>query len=136
MLSEELAIPDSLILCNRMDDVSIFIYHRHSELLLIYGKHRIAIGWTTEHSAVDRLHRSSQRRGRVDHIVDRIAFLLDMLEIVNVATGINRHIIIFMEHWQEIFLHVESLILLLAGLGINRMMTYNDDPVFLGTLQS
>ncbi len=58
-----------------------------------------------------------------------------MLEVVDVTAGINRHIIIFMEDRQKALLHVEALILLLRGVGVDRMMTYHDDPVFLGILQ-
>ena len=58
-----------------------------------------------------------------------------MLEVVDMAAGINRHIIIFMEDRKKALLHVESLTLLLLGVGVDRMMTYHNDPVFLGILQ-
>ena len=59
-----------------------------------------------------------------------------MLEVVDVTAGINRHVIIFMEYRKKALLHVESLVLLLASLGVDRMMAYHDNPVFLGILQS
>ena len=40
-----------------------------------------------------------------------------------------------MEDRKEALLHVEALILLLRGVGVDRMMAYHDDPVFLGILQ-
>ena len=40
-----------------------------------------------------------------------------------------------MEDRKKALLHVESLILLLRGVGVDRMMTNHDDPVFLGILQ-
>ena len=118
-----------------MDDFSILVNHRHSELLLICSKNRETIGWTAEHGAIDRLHRTGQRRRGIDYVVDVVALLLDVLEVVDVAAGINRHIIIFMEDRQKALLHVEALTLLLRGVGVDRMMAYHDDPVFLGILQ-
>ena len=58
-----------------------------------------------------------------------------MLEVVDVTAGINRHIIIFMEDRQKALLHVEALTLLLRSVGVDRMMAYHDNPVFLGILQ-
>ena len=40
-----------------------------------------------------------------------------------------------MEDRKKALLHVEALILLLRGVGVDRMMTYHDDPIFLGILQ-
>ena len=51
----------SLTFCNRVNDFSILVNHRHSELLLICCKYRETIGWTAEHGAIDRLHRTGQR---------------------------------------------------------------------------
>ena len=42
-----------------MDDFSILIDHRHSQLLLIYSKDRETIGRTAEYGAIDRLHWAS-----------------------------------------------------------------------------
>ena len=74
-----------------MDDFSILVYHRHSQLLLICCKYREAIGRTAEHGAIDRLHRTGQRRRGIDYVVDVVALLLDVLEVVDVTAGINRH---------------------------------------------
>ena len=41
-----------------------------------------------------------------------------------------------MEDRKKALLHVETLALLLRGVGIDRMMAYHDNPVFLGILQS
>ena len=41
-----------------------------------------------------------------------------------------------MEDRKKALLHVEALILLLRGVGVDRMMAYHDDPIFLGILQS
>ena len=40
-----------------------------------------------------------------------------------------------MEDRQKALLHVEAFALLLRGVGIDRMMAYHDDPVFLDILQ-
>ena len=50
-----------LTFCNRVNDFSILVNHRHSELLLICCKYRETIGRTAEHGAIDRLHRTGQR---------------------------------------------------------------------------
>ncbi len=41
-----------------------------------------------------------------------------------------------MEDRKEALLHIEALALLLACFGVDRMMAYHDDPIFLGILQS
>ena len=55
-----------------MDDFSILVDHRHSELLFIYGKYREAIGWTAEHGAIDKMCIRDRFYGaKVDGAVDR-----------------------------------------------------------------
>ena len=57
-----------------------------------------------------------------------------MLEVVDVTAGINRHIIIFMEHRQQALLHIKTFGFLLACLGVDGVVTHHDDPVFVGIL--
>ena len=64
-------------------------------------------------------------------MLQAIARHVDVLEIVDVTTSINRHIRVAAKYRKQALPHVATLILRLGGLCIYRMMPDHDDPIFL-----
>ena len=54
---------------------------------------------------------------------------------MDVSTGVDRHIIIFVQNGHDVLLHVGALIFGLGGVGIDGMMANDHDPVFAGRLK-
>ena len=58
-----------------------------------------------------------------------------MLEIVDMAAEVEADIGMLAQNGVKTFLQVATLGFILVGVGVNRMVSYHDDPVFLGILQ-
>ena len=78
---------------------------------------------------------ASQRGRRVYDIFDIIVRHVYVLEVMDVSTGVDRHIIIFVQNGHDVLLHVGALIFGLGGVGIDGMMANDHDPVFAGRLK-
>ena len=85
--------------------------------------------------AVGGRHFAGERGRRVDHVVDVVGLLADVLEIVDVSAGIDGHILVFVENRHHLLLHVVTLLFRLGGLGVDGVVAHHDDPVFVGVAQ-
>ena len=118
-----------------MNHFAFLVNHIHAELFLRSRDDRETVIGTAEHGALDGLHRTGERCRCVDHIVDVVAFHLDVLEVVDMSAGIYSHVLVALQNREHTSLHVCALAFSFVGVCIDGMVSHNDYPVLLGILQ-
>lgn len=89
----------------------------------------------TEYCTFDRVYLTAERTAGVGHIVDVAAIDTHMLEVVDVTTYIHIYMMTA-QNGVDTLLHVLTLDFVFRRLGIDRMVTDYNHPVFFGCSQN
>ena len=113
--------------------LTLAIYHMYAQALFIYREHREARLRAAKLSAVNSLYATASCGRGVYDIVNLAVALADVLEVVNMSAEVDIDLVLISAK-DAIYalLHICSLLAALARIGIYRVVTDNDNPIFSG----
>lgn len=123
------------ILRQSIQCLSVFVHCIKRKILLGSCNNREAGRWTTPLRAVGRTYLTRECGGTVHPERNVGVGFADVLEVVDMATTIDGHILMLLQHREQIFLHIGALHVFLRRLRIDRMVSYTDHPVLVGCRQ-